>query len=128
MLKVLSQKYQVENFTKGMLKASGGSIQKALTIYEKKEIYEKVEETFNKIEELKLIDVINKLDILYKNKEDILEILDYINVILFEKAKRNIKYLTYIEAVEEAKKSIKASNNYDMTIDSLLFKIWEEKS
>ncbi len=110
-----------------MLKACQGSIQKALLIHEKKDIYTQVEKIFNNVQEYKLIDVLNKLDILYKNKDDIQDILDYINILFFEKINENQKYIEYIKAVEAAKNSIKSSNNYDMTIDKLLLNIWEER-
>ena len=63
---------------------------------------------------------------MYSNKDNIYEVLDYINVLLIKKAKENYKYLNYINKVEETKKRLKANSNYDMCIDNLLFTIWEE--
>ena len=75
-----------------------------------------------------IIDVLNKLDILYKNKDNIEEILNYIEYLFLEKAKDEAKYIKYIEEIEQIKKNIKANNNFDMQIDKLIFEIWEEKS
>ena len=124
--KYLEEHHNFKDITNSMLKVFDGSIQKAITINEKRQMYEEIENIFSKIEDLKIIDVLNKVDVLYKNKEDIYNILDYINIILFNKSKKQPKYLKYIDAVEQTKKSIRANNNYDMSIDSLLYKIWEE--
>lgn len=124
--KYLEEQYNFKNITPNMLKVFDGSIEKAITINEKKEMYEQVEDIFSQIEKFNILDVLNKLDVLYKNKEDIYNILDYINVILFNKSKKQPKYLKYIDAVEQTKKSIRANNNYDMSIDNLLYKMWEE--
>ncbi len=102
-----------------------GSIKKALEMNEKQEIYGELDKYFNNIENYTILDVLNKIESLYKNKEDIQEMLEYINTILFEKAKKNAKYINYIQYVEEAKQRIKLNANYDMTIDNLLLKIFE---
>ena len=69
--------------------------------------------------------MISKLEVLYKNKEHINEILEYINTIFIEKARNDFKYIQYIKYIEEAKRDIKQNCNYDMCIDNLLFKIFE---
>ena len=81
---------------------------------------------FSNIENYKLLDVLNRLDFMYKNKENIYEILDYINIILSNKLLNNPRYIRYIEAVEQTKKNLKQNSNYDMSIDNMLYKIWEE--
>lgn len=121
----LKRNYGYETNEK-LLSAYEGSIEKAIRVNERKEEYEEIIKVFSNIENYKLLDVLNKLDILYKNKENIYEILDYINIILATKAKKDFKYIRYIEAVEQAKKNLKANSNYDMSIDSIVYKIWEE--
>lgn len=123
--KYLKENCKFENITKNMLKAYSGSIKKALEMNEKKEIYEQLDKYFYNIENYKIIDVLNKIECLYKNKENIQEMLEYISTILFTKAKEKIEYLKYIENVEQTKQKIKINANYDMTIDNLLLKIWE---
>lgn len=63
---------------------------------------------------------------MYQNKENIYEILEYINITLSNKLLDNPKYIRYIEVVEQTKKNLKANSNYDMSIDNMLYKIWEE--
>lgn len=121
----LINNYNIE-LDNNILKACEGSIEKALKVNEKKEEYEQALRIFSNIENYKLLDVINKLDFIYKSKEDIYDILDYINIILSSKQLENPKYIIYIEAVEQAKKSLKANSNFDMSIDNMLYKIWNE--
>lgn len=115
-----------EELTNERLKAFDGSIERAIKIEGKKEIYDEIQRIFSNIENYTLIDVIGKLDCLYKNKEIIYDILDYITILFMQKARKQAKYITYIETIEEVKKNLKANSNYDMSIDKILYKIWEE--
>ncbi len=92
---------------------------------EDKQRYETLEKIFGNIEKYKSIDLLNKIDVLYKDKDNIFESLDFINIILIKKAKENIKYVNYIDYVEETKNKLKSNSNYDMCIDNLILKIWE---
>ena len=95
-------------------------------IKDKQELYSAVDEAINNIEKMDLIDTLKKADIIYKSQEDKNEILEYINIVLFKKAKQNTKYLNCINIVEDAKKRLKANSNYNMTIDNMIMTIWEE--
>ena len=97
---------------------------KELTEEEKKR-YEELEKVFGNIEKYLSIDLLNKLDALYKDKDNIFENLDFINEILIKKAINNQRYLDYIDYVEETKNKLKSNVNYDMCIDNLILKIWE---
>ena len=92
---------------------------------EEKLTYETLEKIFGNVENYKSIYLLGKLDILYKGKEEIFQNLDFINIILWQKAKNNYKYLDYIEYVEDTKRRLKANSNFDMSIDNLILKIWE---
>ncbi len=122
----LEKKQGIENISRNNLRAYNGSVGKALQIYSKQEKYNILEEVFTNIEQYNLVEAINKLEVLYKGKDNIQEMLDYINVILLNKAKEDIKYLEYIDEIEKVKKKIAFNSNYDMSIDSLLFKIWKD--
>ena len=124
--KYLEQKYELENVPKSIILASSGSIGKAEIIKDKQELYSAVDEVINNIEKMDLIDTLKKADIIYKLQEDKNEILEYINIVLFKKAKQNTKYLNCINIVEDAKKRLKANSNYNMTIDNMIMTIWEE--
>ena len=124
--KYLEQKYELENVPESIILASSGSIGKAEIIKDKQELYSAVDEAINNIEKMDLIDTLKKADIIYKSQEDKNEILEYINIVLFKKAKQNMKYLNCINIVEDAKKRLKANSNYNMTIDNMIMTIWEE--
>ena len=118
----LEKNYKINSISENEIRLYNGSIGKALKIQEKKEIYTKVESVFENIENYNIITAKNNLEVLYKEKDYINELLDYINVIFINKAKENIKYVDYI--VEQTKRKINSNCNYDMTIDSLLFSIF----
>ena len=77
-----------------------------------------------------IINVLNNSTSLYKGKDDINDILEYLNVYFLEKAKEKDhnfnKYLNAINIVEDTKKRLSFNSNYDMSIDNLLINIWEE--
>ena len=87
--------------------------------------YESLEKIFANVKNYMIIDLLGKVDILYNDKENIFQNLDFINLILIEKAKRDISYLKYIDYVEETKNKLKLNSNYDMCIDNLIFKIFK---
>ena len=108
-----------------MLKACQGSIGKATSIFANKDIYTILDEVFGNIEKYSLIDVIPELEVLYKNKEHINEMLEYINVIFIDKAKEDFRYIDFISCVEKTKNNLNMNCNYDMSIDKMLFEIWK---
>lgn len=124
-------KSQEINVTQTLLEISQGSIEKALKLYKDSDTFSNIEQIFSNIENKKLLDVLNKIEGLY-DKERINDILDYVNIILYKKIKQSTqnsvreKYFKYIQEVENTKTNLKLNCNYDMTIDNLLYQIWEE--
>lgn len=112
------------NLSKEFIKICEGSIGKLLEIEENKEIYTEVNSLLDNIERYSFSTLINKAEILYKEREKIQEILEYINVYLYNQ--KDLKKLNCIKYVEEVKKRLLANSNYDMCIDYLLMKLWEE--
>lgn len=92
---------------------------------EERRLYDELKEVFSQVQKYKSIDLLNKFDALYKNKEKIFQILELVNIILFEKVKEDASYLNYIDYVEETKRKLKQNGNFDMCIDNLILKIWE---
>ena len=103
-----------------------GSVAKSDTISEKREMFAQLKIIADYLSKNSLIDVLNNSDLLYSSKDDIMTLLDFLNIIFFEKAKENIKYSKAISIIEKTKKKILANNNYDMCIDYMLMHIWEE--
>lgn len=112
------------NLSKEFIKICEGSIGKLLEIEEDKEIYTGVNSLLDNIERYNFTTLINRAEVLYKEKEKIQEILEYINVYLYNQ--KDMKKLNCIKYVEEVKKRLLANSNYDMCIDYLLMKLWEE--
>lgn len=125
-IKILKEKYEYEEVSSNILEVAGGSVTHALLIQGKEELFDEIKTTFSNLERINIIDLLSKKDILFKDKDSIQEILNYINIILFNKTNEDIKYTNCIKIVEETKDRLKKNGNYDMTIDNLLLKIWEE--
>ncbi|MGN1301753.1 MAG: DNA polymerase III subunit delta', partial [Clostridia bacterium] len=124
-IKILKEKYGYEEVPENILEVAGGSATHALSVQGKEEIFNEIKTIFSNLEKINIIDLLNKKDLIFKDKDSIYEILDYINIILFNKIKENIQYTNCIKIVEETKDRLKKNSNYDMTIDNLLLKIWE---
>ena len=122
----LQQNYGTENINNYILEIYEGSIGKAIKLKDKKEEYSKIKDIIENLEKKDLIEIINQSEILYKSKEEIIEFLDYINILLLKKAKTQYKYTECVNIVENTKKRIKQNANYDMCIDNMLFNMWEE--
>ena len=125
MKKLLEKKYGTLNLSDNMLKSFNGSMEKATKIMENKEFYNKIENIFSNIEKTSRINLLNN-DEIYKNKENIDEILDYINIIFWNKLQENQKYINCLNIVQEARNRLARNAYFDMTIDNMLIKIWEE--
>ena len=73
-----------------------------------------------------MVDVFNNADVLYSSKDEIIDLLDFLNIIFFEKSIQNIKVAKAVSIVENTKKKIMSNNNFDMSIDYMLMYIMEE--
>lgn len=116
----------VTGLTKNQLATFQGSIGKALRFKDKQEEYSKIETMIQSIQTKDLIDIVQLAEPFYKAKEEIFEILEYMNVLLLNYAKENYLYTNCIKIVENTKKRLKQNGNYDMCIDDMIFNIWEE--
>lgn len=118
--------YQLTNFSPNRLAAFQGSIGKAIQLKDKQEDYQTIETLVENIEQKDLIEITQLAEPIYKAKEEIFEILEYINIVLLNHAKENYLYTNCIKIVENTKKRLKQNGNYDMCIDNMLFNMWEE--
>lgn len=124
--KYLEEKYHIKIDSKIMIDAFQGSLGKALQLKEKYEEYEKIEKIIYSLETKDRIDILNMSEVLYKSKDEISNVLDYMNIVCINLAKEINKYVNCIEIIEETKVRLKSNANYDMTIDNMLLKLWEE--
>ena len=121
----LRENYEIEPTT-NMLDLFQGSIGKAIELKDKQEQYENIRNIVTKLNSNDLIDTVKTAESLYKNKEEIYEILEYINITLLKMAKTDYRYTNCIQIVENTKQRLKQNANYDMCIDNMLFNMWEE--
>ena len=121
--KYLQTELGISNLDDEMLDIFQGSIGKAIELKDKKEEYQKIITLIDNLEKKDIIDLYKLAEPIYKAKEEIFEMLDYINILLLKKARKNYIYANYIQIVEDTKKRLKQNGNYDMCIDNLLFNL-----
>ena len=91
---------------------------------DQKKRYNELEKVFSNVDGYISLDLINKFPTLYEDKDNVFENLDFINMILIQKAKSDGRYLNYIDIIEKTKSKLKSNSNFDMCIDYLIFNIW----
>ena len=121
----LSKNYNMQ-VSSNQLDLFQGSIGKAISLKDKQDTYLKIEELIENMENKNIINIVKQAEILYKSKDEISEMLDYINIILLKKAKKDERYTNCIQIVENTKRRLNQNANYDMSIDNMLFNMWEE--
>lgn len=128
-LEYIKSKNLTNDFTDNMVDLCNGSIGKVEKIKDNINLYKEVEnlttgiitKRFNSI-----IDIMNNAEILYKSKEEIYDILEYMVVLTYSFINKNIRYIRLINIIENVKNKLHSNCNYDMCIDELLLKMWEE--
>ena len=126
MKKYLKENQGLNEVTQNMLELFQGSIGKAIELKDKQNEYLELEKMIEKLSNTNLIDVVKSADILYQTKDEIYEMLDYVNIVLLRLATKDVRYTNCIQIVENTKKRLMQNANYDMCIDNMLFNIWEE--
>ena len=112
-----------ENISDNILKSFYGSIGKAIKQKEFREKYTDIDMLISNLDKKDIIDILLEGKILY-DKENIYDILDYITVCLYSKFSE--KYINCIKYVNKCADRIRGNSNFDMSIDQLLFQMWEE--
>ena len=122
----LNDNYEIQDISDDMLEIFGGSIGKAEALKDKTEIFSRIIEILHSIKTLELPDLLKKADIIYKSQEEKNDILEAMNVVFLKMSKEDIRFLNCIDIVQETTTRLSANANYNMSIDNMLFKIWEE--
>lgn len=128
-LKYLESNNLSQEFTDNMINLCNGSIGKLEEISQNIELYRNVENIIINILNARydsVMDAINDSEILYKSKEKITSMLEYMEVIAYTYIQKNISYTEVINIIGNTKNKLYTNCNYDMCIDELLIKIWEE--
>ena len=118
-----------ENINEELIGVFNGSLEKAIKIQDKIEDFVKIKEIIEHIDEYNELQILNLKETVFKDKDEIQDVLEYINTLLYNKLIHNIKntekYSKCIKIIEETKLRLKSNSNYDMTIDNCLLAIWE---
>lgn len=107
-----------------LLKSFDGSIGKAIKLKDSKDKYDKIETLISNLENVSIIELLREKSIF--EKDNINDILDYMIVCLYSKSRENNNYLNCIKIVNECSNRLRSYSNFDMTIDNMLLKLWEE--
>lgn len=99
-----------------------GSLKQKDTIKEKEEEYKSLIEFTDNLNK-GIPYLMNNTKILYDGKNNINELLDYLNIILLKK-----KMFNGIEYVEKTKRKLQLNNNYEMCIDYLIINLYKCKN
>ena len=118
--KYINLEFPKQQISENIIELSQGSIGKII------KLNANIERILLNMQNNDLIEIIQMSNEIYKSKEEINSILEYINVLLIKLGKQNIKYIKCIKIVEETKKRLKANSNYDMSIDYMIFSMWQE--
>lgn len=124
--KYLEENYQTKINSKIMIDAFQGSIGKAIQLKEKQDDYEKIENIIYNLEKKDKIDIINMSEFIYKAKEEKNDILEYMNIVFLNLARKSNKYAECIKIIEDTKIRLQSNANYDMSVDNMLFNLWEQ--
>ena len=122
----MSENYQISIDSQIMLDSFQGSIGKAIQLRDRQEECEKIEQVIYSLENKDKIDILNMAEPIYKAKDKKNDVLEYINIVLINLARKSNKYANCIKIVEDTKKRLQSNANYDMSIDNMLLNLWEE--
>ena len=110
------------NLTDEFIESLEGSLEHLEKADERQEQFKQLKNIVNTVQNGTLVELFNKSNLLYDTKDDIISMLEYLNLLFFEK-----RWTKCVEIVENTKRKILANNNYDMCIDYLLMHIWEDR-
>lgn len=118
------EKLGYTQMTDNLLKSFNGSIGKAIIQKENQENYLKIENIINDLAIQDIINIMNGSKIIY-DKENIYTILEYMIICLYSKKQEDIRYINCIEKINTCIWRLKHNCNFDMSLDTMLFEMWE---
>ena len=125
LLRYAKEELGYQEVSENLLKSFYGSIGKAIKLKDSKEKYDAIDILVSNLVKKDIIEIMLESKIIY-DKENIYDILDYITVCLYSKYNENERYIDCIKYVNICADRLKSNSNFDMAIDNLLFKMWEE--
>lgn len=133
MLEYIEKNQDIQKPSQSILDLSNGGIGRLIKINDNIEEYNQVDGITKDMINSNIrnvVKLINQYEVLYKSKEIIFDLLDYMIAIVYSHIKKNAdyrsKFINIIGIINNAKTKLNSNTNYDMCIDEMLFKIWEE--
>lgn len=133
MLEYIEKNQIMQQPSQNILNMCNGSFGKLAKINESLEEYNQIEKITNDMLYGRIGNIVkmfNQFEPLYKSKDIVVDLLDYMVVIIYNYIKSQedyrAKYLNLISIIEHTKAKLSSNSNYDMCIDELLLKMWEE--
>lgn len=124
---ILNERGFNSNIDERMFELFNGSVARALNILEKKEDFTQLENFVNKVKEKSKLDYLTENKNLF-TKDNITEYLEYAMVLFFNLGKKTneVEYFNCVKIVQDTINRLKSNANFDMSVDNMLLKIWEE--
>lgn len=128
LMKFIKEKNSDVNFNESMIQLCCGSISKSIDVIEKYSILESTQEIVEELFTCDELVCMQKSQFFNDNKEDIELLLEYMYVIFSKKINNAniIACANCMKYIQNAKNKLLYSNNFDMTIDEMLMKVWGE--
>ena len=82
------------------------------------------EDLVNNLNTKDIITLMKDAKIIY-DKENIYKILEYMMICVYGKRNGNVGYINCIEIINQCMQRLKRNCNFDMTVDSMLFQMYE---
>lgn len=122
--KYAMDKLGYEQMSENLLNSFSGSIGKAILQKEKQAQFLQIENIVNALETADIVTIMNQAKVIY-DKENISSILEYMMICIYSKARENKVFIHCIEKINHAMANLKRNCNFDMTLDTMLFEMWE---
>ena len=114
----------INDFDFNIIKYLNGSIKKINNIVDNKDTYLKIEKFLKETKEKSKLEFYLEGKIIY-DKDKIYDFLEFMISVLYDLGLKDSDFLNGIQIVQNTINKLKSNNNFDMSIDNMLFKIWE---
>lgn len=113
------------NLNEDLIRGSNGSISELIKIAENKDMYAPIKELLERADKVSKLEFYMSSKVIY-DKDKIYDILEYMINVLFELSIKNKKYNSGVFIVQNTINKLNSNNNFDMSIDNMIFNIWED--
>ena len=114
----------LDEFNFNTIKYLNGSIKKINDILNNKDTYLSIERFLKGTKEKSKLEFYLEGKIIY-DKDKIYDFLEFMISVLYDLGLKDSDFLNGIQIVQNTINKLKSNNNFDMSIDNMLFKIWE---